>query len=85
MTAPGGTGSSPRARAAGDEHRADRQHRFERRVGGGQPGQEVTDGRDPGEALLVDTRRGPGARPVPDEHRLSDAFDAFAAVHDRLS
>ena len=46
---------------------------------------EVTHGRDPGDALLVDARRGPGARPVPDEHRLSDAFDAFAAVHDRLS
>ena len=85
MTASGGTGSSPAL--ARPPTSTEQTGSTASRAGCArrEPGQEVAHRRDTGHALLVDARRRTGARPVPDEHRLSDAFHAFAAVHDRLS
>ena len=85
MTAPGGTGSSP---VLARPPTSTEQTGSTGSSAGWAAASRVRRSchrRDPGEALLVHARRGTGARPVPDEHRLSDAFDAFAAVHDRLS
>ena len=85
MTAPGGTGSSPvPARPPTSTEQTGSTGSSAGWAAASRARSSPTVA-TPVQALLVDTRRGPGARPVPDEHRLSDAFDAFAAVHDRLS
>ena len=47
--------------------------------------EQATHGLDSGDVLGIDARRGAGARPVADEHRLRGALRTFAALHDRLS